>query len=140
MDKIERKLNEETERGRVIREQIRDQYRNRNDIATDYDTRCFPRLHPIFRAILSDEKQMNAYSAAISKVDDSSSDERVEKIRTYLKDGQFEEVARYIIQLDVLVGHQNEWKSLGVDEQILYFVTLLKTYLFNDYVSNVKHM
>lgn len=83
---------------------------------------------------------MNVYSAAISKVDNSSSDERVEKIRTYLKDGQFEEVARYIIQLDVLVGHQNEWKSLGVDEQILYFVTLLKTYLFNDYVSKVKHM
>lgn len=134
MDTIEKKLNEEKEKAHAIREKSREQFRNQTDIVKDYHTRCVPHLDTIFTAILSNEQQTTALIAGSNCVVNVQSDERVQQIRQYLKNGKFEEVAQYVIQLDALVGHQNEWRSLAVNEQIFYFVTLLQTYLFDDYV------
>lgn len=104
---------------------------NQHKIAADYDTRCLPQLYRIFKDILGAEQRETTPNAVINV----ESSERVRLIREYLRDGQFENAARYVIQLDALVGHQNEWKAMAIDEKTLYFVTLLKTYLFDDFVS-----
>lgn len=128
-------LIEEREKMRYIREKAREQVLNQNAISTDYETRCFPQLHRILKDILSNKQQIAALQASCNAVINVESSERVRLIREYLRDGQFENAVRYVIQLDSLVGHQNEWEAMTVDEQTLYFVALLRTYLFDDFVS-----
>lgn len=124
-----------------IRDELRNQYRNRAEmeLAVDYSNRCEPRLVPILTEILSDAARTDSLIANCQD-DQIDSDERIQNIRDMLKNGQFTDVAEYIIRLDAQVGHHDEWKSLEVKEQVLYFVMLLKSYLFDDLVSKHVHL
>lgn len=126
---------EETEKMRIIRGNAREQFLNQENIIAEFNTRCFPKLIQIFPNILNDEQQLATLSTACSIIANTESSERVQKIRGYLRDGNFEDAARYVIQVDALVGHQSAWKALTVDGQMLYFVSLLRTYLLDDFVS-----
>lgn len=118
-----------------IREKAREQYRNHDDTQLFYDEQCAPQLDEIFRSILSDEQRTNTLLAGGKNIDTTESSERVQTIRDDLKNRNFDQVAQYIIQLDGKVGHELVWRSMNINEQALYFVTLLKTYLFDDFVS-----
>lgn len=117
-----------------IKEKFKKQERSKDEKQLDYMQRCKPQLVPILTDILNDEKQAETLIGN-PKIDETESQQRVEKIRQFLANGQFADVVLYIIQLDALVGHHEEWKSLRPVEQVLYFVALLQSYLFDDYVS-----
>lgn len=119
----------------VIRTNAREQYRNHDETALFYDEQCAPQLVEIFTAILKDDKRTNALLADGKNMNTDEPGEHIQTIRDHLKNGDLKEVAEYIINLDGKVGHENSWRPLRVDEQALYFVTLLKTYLFDDFVS-----
>lgn len=139
-DTIQEKLNMEKKRMDVIREKSREQYRSHDETQSFYDDQCVPQLNDIFHSILSDEQRTNALLADGRNINTSESSERVQAIRDLLKNGNLDQVAEYIIQLDGKVGHELEWKKMNVNEQILYFVTLLRTYLFDDFVSKSQYM
>lgn len=119
----------------MIREKAREQYRNHDETALFYDEQCAPQLIEILKTILTDDEQTNALLADGRNMNLDEPAEHIQAIRDRLKNGNFNEVAQYIINLDGKVEHENSWKSLSVDEQSLYFVTLLRTYLFDDFVS-----
>lgn len=134
LDKIREKLEQEKSREEAIKEKRRIQELTKTDIQLDYINRCRPALQRILFDMLSDDKKIEQLIAN-AKIDETDAEERIKKIREFLTNGQFDDVSLYIIQLDALVGHHGEWKSLRVVEQVLYFVTLLHSYLFDDYVS-----
>lgn len=134
-DTIEEKLNVEERKLLVIREKAREQNRKHDETLLFYDEHCAPQLEEIFKEILKDEQQTNALLADGKNMNTTESGEHVQMIRDHLKNRQFDQVAQYIIQVDGKVGHELQWKSMHLDEQMMYFVTLLKTYLFDDYVS-----
>ena len=134
LDKIRQRLEHEKSNEDAIKEKRRIQERAKDDIQLDYINRCRPELQRILFDILSDDNKIEELIAN-AKIDENDAEERIQKIREFLTNGQFDDVSVYIIQLDALVGHHGEWKSLRVVEQVLYFVTLLHSYLFDDYVS-----
>lgn len=134
LELIEQKLQKEHKEMQVLKEKLRNQNRIANELESDYNTRCAPELETILTNILSDDHQIESIITGAT-LDEIDSTKRVEKIRQYLKNGHFDDVSQYIIQLDATVGHYDEWKSLQVHERVLYFNTLLKSYLFDDYVS-----
>lgn len=136
MDNIRQRLEEEKSKEEAIKEKRRKQERAKNDIQLDYMDRCRPELQRILFDILSDEIKTEQLIAN-AKIDENDAEERIQKIREFLTNGQFDEVSLYIIQLDALVGHHGDWKSLRVVEQVLYFVTLLHSYLFDNYVISI---
>lgn len=135
-DAIQKKLDFEQKKMDVIREKSREQYRRHDETQLFYDEQCAPQLTEIFGTILSDEQRTNALLNEGKSINTAESGERIQAIRDHLKSGNFDQVAEYIIQLDGKVGHELEWKSMNINEQTLYFVTLLKTYLFDDFVSD----
>lgn len=124
-----------------IRDKIRDRYRNQTEkeLAIDYSNRCEPQLVPILTEILKNAARTDTLIAN-RREEEIDSSERIQTIRDMLKNGLFTDVAEYIIRLDAQVGHHDEWKSLKVKEQVLYFVMLLKSYLFDDFVSKNVHL
>lgn len=136
VDEVEEKLKIETEKSRVIREKFLEQEKQKDDINADYQARCVPALEPILTDLLN-EQQRNidsmAHTNGVANNTDEDSEQRVQRIRTLLKDGEFETVARYIIQLDACNLEMR--KTMSVEDQVLYFKVLLNSYLFDDYVS-----
>lgn len=128
----------EKERLHVIREKAREQHRSHNETQLFYDEHCAPQLEQIFQTILSDEQRTNALLADGKNMNTSDSCEHVQAIRDHLKSGHLDEVAQYIIRLDGKVGHEMAWKAMRLNEQVFYFVSLLKTYLFDDFVSKLN--
>lgn len=134
LDKIRQRLEQEKSKEDAIKEKRRTQERAKDDIQSDYINRCRPELQRILFDLLSDDKKTEQLITN-AKIDEDDAEDRIQKIREFLTNGQFDDVSLYIIQLDALVGHHGEWKSLRVVEQVLYFVTLLHSYLFDDYVN-----
>lgn len=136
VDEVEEKLHIETEKSRVIREKFLEQEKQKDDVNDDFQTRCVPALAPILEDLLN-EQQRNidamVHTNGVATDDDEDSEQRVQRIRTLLKDGEFQTVARYIIQLDAC--NLERRKTMPVDDQVLYFKVLLNSYLFDDYVS-----
>lgn len=60
-------------------------------------------------------------------------EKRVQNIRNLLRDGNFEQACRTIITLDVCNKEVRE--KMPLQQQILFFIVLLNSYLYNDYVS-----
>lgn len=133
---MEEKLHIETEKSRVIREKFLEQEKQKEDINDDYQSRCAPALQPILEDLLN-EQQKNidnlVHTNGVANDEDEDSEQRVQRIRTLLKDGEFDTVSRYIIKLDAC--NLETRKTMTVDEQVLYFKVLLNSYLFDDYVS-----
>lgn len=132
---MEEKLRVETEKARIIREKFLDQEKKKDDVNEDFQNRCVPALAPILEDMLM-EQQKNIDAMVCTNgvaTDDEDSEQRIQRIRTLLKDGEFEAVARYIIQLDMC--NLETRKTMSIEQQVLYFKVLLNSYLFNDYVS-----
>lgn len=134
MNIIDEKLTAEKEKMQSIREKSREQCRNRNKISSDFDERCVPDLYTIFTDILTDKNQTDSLMMS-DKMNEIESYEHIEKIRQYLRNGDFIDVAKYIIQVDALCDNHNVWELLPIDQQVAYFLRLLKSYLFDDFVS-----
>lgn len=135
---MEEKLQIETEKSRVIREKFKDQESRKDDINNDFEDRCVPPLIPILTQLLN-EQQRNIDTVATTNgvLDDGeTSEQRVQRIRDMLKDGEFDAVARYIIKLDACNLEMR--KTMPIGEQVLYFKILLNSYLFDDYVSVLR--
>lgn len=105
----------------------------RADIDEDFKTRCIPELEVILEKLLTDEQagvQMNM-NGIYDDQDDA--EKRVQNIRNLLRDGDFEQACRTIIKLDVCNKEARE--KMPLQQQILFFIVLLNTYLYDDYVS-----
>lgn len=133
---MEEKLQIEMEKSRVIREKFLEQEKSKDDVNADYQERCVPALEPILTDLLT-EQQRNienmVHTNGVANDADEDSEQRVLRIRTLLKDGEFDTVARYIIQLDAC--NLETRKTMPVQEQLVYFKILLNSYLFDDFVS-----
>lgn len=133
---MEEKLHIESEKSRLIREKFLEQEKQKDDINDDFQTRCVPALTPILEDLLNEQQkniENGVHTNGVATHDDEDSEQRVQRIRTLLKDGEFETVAKYIIQLDAC--NLETRKTMSVDDQVLYFKVLLNSYLFDDYVS-----
>lgn len=139
IDTIQERLNSEIAHMDEVRDMAREQYRSHNETITFYDNNCAPKLEEIFKTILKNEQLMNALLAEGKNADATEPNERIQAIRDNLKEENFNHVAEYIIKLHGMVDHGDQWKSMNVDEQAIYFVTLLKTYLFDDFVSKSRN-
>lgn len=60
-------------------------------------------------------------------------DDYIEQIRQLLKDESYTQAAKLIIRLDVVNREQRV--AMEPCDQVLYFIALLRSYLFNEYVS-----
>lgn len=134
---MEEKLNAEMEKSRIIREKLMEQERTQEDVNNDFRDRCVPGLEPVLLEFLTEENNRidNIMTNGVHD-DDESSEQRVEKIRDWLKRGEFEALAKYIVRLDV--ANKEKRETMPIKDQVLYFVVLLNSYLFNDYVSFVE--
>lgn len=128
-------MNKEMERSRVIREKLLEQEGRADEINNDFRDRCIPALNPIFREILMEELNQidNVTTNGLHYNGEESSEDRINKIRDLLKKGQFDALANYIIELDRV--NIEKRKTLPIDEQVIYFMVLVNSYLFDDYVS-----
>lgn len=139
LDEVEEKLNKEKEKARDIRQKILDQESCANEINEDYQTRCIPALKSIFQKILTDELNgvNNVATNGTHYNGEESSEDRVKKIRDLIKDGQFDTLAPYIIELDRVNIEQRN--ALPINDQVFYFVVLVRSYLFdNNNVSSQR--
>ncbi|XP_031627006.1 condensin complex subunit 1-like [Contarinia nasturtii] len=136
LEVIEQKLQKEVKEMNELQEKFRNQHRIAKDLVTDYDERCAPELEPILTSILSDDEQTKSLTIN-DTLDETNSEQRIEIIRKYLRNGHFDDVAAYIIKLDASAGNYEKWKSLQTNEKVLYFNALLKSYLFDDYESEL---
>lgn len=128
---MEAKLNTEMEKSRILREKQMEQERTQNDVNDDYRDRCIPALQPILAEILTNQEKGGVQTNGFDE--DESSEQRVQKVRDLLKSGEFDRVAHYIVQLDAC--NIEKRATMAVNEQVLYFVVLLNSYLFDDFVS-----
>lgn len=60
-------------------------------------------------------------------------DDYIDQIRQLLKDESYTQAAKLIIRLDVVNREQRI--AMPAEDQVLYFITLLRSYLFNEFVS-----
>lgn len=122
------------EKSRRIREKEMKEERKRAELSADFRIRCGPLLEPILTEILTARQNQVDNALTNGFNEDETPAERVEKIRNLLKRGDFNAVARYIIILD---GCNDETRNrLPINEQVLYFIVLLNTYLFDNFVSH----
>lgn len=137
LDTIEEKLKVENEKLHQIRDESNCYARTIAPLIEDYQDRCAPQLGAILTTILSDAPQMERLLAVENRIDqDLSPEQRVHKVRLLLQSENFDETAQYIIQLEALVDHaehRNNWKSMDIEDQVLYFLLLLKSYLVDNY-------
>lgn len=113
-----------------------EQERTHTDVNDDFRERCVPSLEPILIEMLTEEQNRIDKVQTNGTYDgDEDSEQRVQRVRDLLKLGEFETLARYIIRLDV--GNKEKRETMQIEEQVLYFVVLLNSYLFDDYVSYI---
>lgn len=117
----------------IIRKKRAEQEESREDIEHDFEHRCMGPLKEILDRLLSDEQNGIAPQNGIDM--DEDSEKRVERIRNLIKTGDFETVSRMIIYLDK--GNLDARKEMPHDNQVLYFVVLLNSYLMDNYVSDL---
>lgn len=96
----------------------------------DFQTNFVPGVTPFLADFLSEEQNLTNGNHTN---EDEDAGQRVKKIRDLIKAAEFEAVARYIIKLDYCNIDQR--RTMPVNDQVLYFIMLLNSYLFNDYVS-----
>lgn len=130
---MEEKLNKEMEKSRLIREKQMEQEKTQPDVIADYRDRCVPALEEILKEILTEEQNRIDNVQTNGLDPDETSEQRVQKIRNLLERGDFDTVARYIVVLDEC--NKETRSQLPIQEQVLYFVVLLNSYLFDDFVS-----
>lgn len=132
MDDVEENLRIETEKSRVIREKLVQQQQMQDEVNSDFHTRCAPALTQILTDLLSEQLE-NIDAITTNGMDDETSEQRVQKVRDLLKSGDFETLAPYIVKLDAC--NLETRKTMPINEQVLYFIVLLNSYMFDDYVS-----
>lgn len=136
---MKEELAKEMEKSRVVREKQMEQEKTQDDVNEDFQNRCVPALIPILTDILEkSETTNNGLSNGLpASTSEEDSRERVQRVRDLLKNGEFDTVAHYIVQLDVC--NLEKRKEMPIISQVLYFRVLLNSYLFDDYVSSDVH-
>lgn len=123
----------EREKMNLVRKKRNEQEELRADVDLDFQERCVDPLKEIIDRILTEEEDGIATQNGHHMDEDSH--ERVERIRRYLKKGEFEAVSRLVIHLDK--DNYEERKRMPHEAQVHYFVVLLHSYLLNNYVSSI---
>lgn len=118
----------------IIREKFNEQEEKRKDIEEDFQNRCVPELKVSLQRILAEEQ---AGTLSMNGQDHIEKDGHVKYIRKLLEDGNFESVSRAIIRLDEV--NLEARKMMTIEQQTFYFIVLLNSYLFDDYVSHCIH-
>lgn len=134
MDNLEEQLRVAEEKSRVIREKQAKQDKEEAEMNEDFQSRCEGPLRTIFLKILEEQRE-SINAATTNGIDDGPSEQRVQKIRDLMKNGDFDTLARYIIKLDNETGHKEERSALQLNDQVFFFIILSRSYLFDDFVS-----
>lgn len=124
------------EKSRLIREKMAEQEKQEEAINEDFRMRCAPELTTYLTNVLEEQVTNidNVIPNGVSN-ENETSEQRVQRVRDLLKNGEFETVARYIIKLDEFNAETR--KTMATNEQVMYFIVLLNSYLFDDYVSSL---
>lgn len=133
VEEIEIKLSETVANRAKILAKYNEQEARREDIDEDFKTRCIPELEVVLEKILTDQQagvQMNM-NGIYDDEDDAV--KRVQNMRNLLRDGDFEQACRTIIKLDQCNKEARE--KMPLEQQILFLIVLLNSYLYDDYVS-----
>lgn len=131
METVEENLKREEEKMNIINAKRDEQEKNRENINKDFTERCADPLQEVLTRILNEQQSGIAITNGLHFDDDAAV--RVENIRNLLKNSDFETVSRMVIHLDACNSEVR--KNMTVFDQVLYFVVLLNSYLFDDYVS-----
>lgn len=105
-----------------------DQEKNREEIIRQFEEECKPALEPILRELLAIDCASDIDEDTVNK------ENVVERVRDHLMNKEYKEVAQLIIPLDYV--NRETRRAMPIQNQCLYFLFLLNSYLFNDYVSN----
>lgn len=89
---------------------------------------CVPELDREIEEALKENIVVNG-----NPLDEEPSEVRIARIRQLLNDGKYTELSRYIIRLDSCNIERRSAMSLV--EQKMYFIVLVNSYLFDDFVS-----
>lgn len=134
MDNLEEQLRIEQEKTRVIREKLAKQESMQIEMNEDFENRCVGPLTTILEKLLA-ERQAHMNAVTTNGMDTETSEQRVQKVRDLLKNGEFDTLALYIIKLDNEAGHDEALRALPLNEQVMYFIVLLNSYMFDEFVS-----
>lgn len=116
----------------IIRKKRAEQEERAPEITSDFDDHCMQPLKEAIDRILSEEENGVRLPNGVH-TEEEDSRERVERVRNFLRDREFEAVARLIIHLDE--GNYENRKQMPHEAQVIYFVVLLRSYLMDNYVS-----
>lgn len=119
----------------IIRKKRAEQEERAPDITADFDDHCMEPLKEAIERILNEEANGVRLPNGVH-AEEEDSRERVERVRSFLRDREFEAVARLIIHLDE--GNYEERKRMPHEAQVIYFVVLLRSYLMDNYVSGLQ--
>lgn len=133
LETVEDNLKREEEKMSLINAKRDEQEKNRENINKDFSERCADPLQEVLTRILTEQQSGIAITNGLHFDDDAAV--RVENIRNLLKNSDFETVSRMVIHLDACNSESR--KNMSVFDQVLYFVVLLNSYLFDDYVSAI---
>lgn len=133
VEEIQKKYDETVEKAAIVREKYNSQEAKREHIDEDFQTRCVPELEVILEKLLTDEQAGVRMNMNGIYDDQDDAEKRVQNIRNLLRDGDFEQACRTIIKLDVCNKEARE--KMPLQQQILFLIVLLNSYLYDDYVS-----
>lgn len=137
MEELEAKYNDELKALDAITVKIREQDELREATQADFQERCVNGLQPYLTDILSGNgSTTNNVNGEQPLPEDQ--EERITLIRRLLNDGKWEELAHFIVRLDAGVSGIEERPEMGMGEKVLYYICLVGTYLFDNFVSTFE--
>lgn len=130
LQELEAKLQEEEANLDVIKQKVQDQMKHRAEVIEKFQEEYKPKLLPFLQDLLKQDAEEQIVPNDESQTDTENA---VVQVRDLIKSEAFEEVAKLIIPLDAC--NREKRMLLPIHEQCEYFLFLLNSYLFEDYVS-----
>lgn len=112
-----------------VRAKIIDQEKLHNEAKAKFNAEYKPQVYPILQELLANEDK----SKPAEEIDTENA---VERVRVHLNKLEFNNVCELIIQLDAC--NREKRAAMSIEDQCQYFLFLLSSYLYTDYVSSVR--
>lgn len=107
-----------------------EQDKNRDEIMRDFEADIKPQLQTALQDLLRQDAEGKLL---LDKSMHLEYENAVQRVREHLKNMEIDELALLIITLDVCNNEMR--KTLSLEEQCIYFVYLITTYMFDNLVS-----
>lgn len=108
-----------------------EQDKTRDEITKHFNEEIKPQLETALKELIKKDSEGNL---VLDKSLNMEYENAVQRVREHLKKMEIEELARLIIVLDACNNEMR--KELSLEEQCIYFVYLVTTYMFDNLVSS----